>query len=165
MSIDPDIYTPVTENISKGIGQKFCQSSGQGIDFGFFELDALSNPSQEDVFPLVICAKTWAEATDTTDEQHKSPADSGAQITQAVIEKSSDDKFKVKVIKQILWVDGERYELREIFGLASSGNEDANGDDLGKECVICMSEPRDTAVMPCRHMVRSGSLRFYTFFG
>ncbi|CAA7399992.1 unnamed protein product [Spirodela intermedia] len=152
LPMDPDIYTPVTENFQKGIGQKFCQSSGHGIDLGFFELDALSKPSQEDVFPLVVSAKTWAEATPTTDEQHQSPAHSGAQITQAVIEKTNDDKLKVKVIKQILWVDGERYELREIFGLASSANDDTNGDDLGKECVICMSEPRDTAVMPCRHM-------------
>ncbi|CAA7400007.1 unnamed protein product [Spirodela intermedia] len=152
LPMDPDIYTPVTENFQKGIGQKFCQSSGHGIDLGFFELDALSKPSQEDVFPLVVSAKTWAEATPTTDEQRQSPAHSGAQITQAVIEKTNDDKLKVKVIKQILWVDGERYELREIFGLASSANDDTNGDDLGKECVICMSEPRDTAVMPCRHM-------------
>lgn len=27
-------------------------------------------------------------------------------------------------------------------------------DDPGKECVICLTEPKDTAVLPCRHMVR-----------
>ncbi|CAA6663509.1 unnamed protein product [Spirodela intermedia] len=151
LPMDPDIYS-CDGKLSKRDWTEICQSSGHGIDLGFFELDALSKPSQEDVFPLVVSAKTWAEATPTTDEQHQSPAHSGAQITQAVIEKTNDDKLKVKVIKQILWVDGERYELREIFGLASSANDDTNGDDLGKECVICMSEPRDTAVMPCRHM-------------
>jgi E3 ubiquitin-protein ligase MGRN1 len=25
-------------------------------------------------------------------------------------------------------------------------------DESSKECVICMSEPRDTTVMPCRHL-------------
>ncbi|XP_078446591.1 RING/U-box superfamily protein [Wolffia australiana] len=150
----PDIYSPITETFQKGHGQKFCQSSGHGIDLGFFELETLSKPSREDVFPLVVCAKAWSEpvTTTTVDKQPQSLADSGAQITLAVIEKGGGDTFKVKVIKQILWVDGERYELREIFGLASSANEEVDGDDLGKECVICMSEPRDTAVMPCRHM-------------
>lgn len=36
-----------------------------------------------------------------------------------------------------------------------SSTSDENGDnDSGKECVIRLSEPRDTAVLPCRHMVR-----------
>jgi len=27
-----------------------------------------------------------------------------------------------------------------------------NDTDIGRECVICMTEPRDTTVLPCRHM-------------
>ncbi|KAF3684643.1 putative trypsin inhibitor 1-like [Capsicum annuum] len=29
---------------------------------------------------------------------------------------------------------------------------DFDGNDLGKKCVICLSEPRNTTVLPCRHM-------------
>ncbi|KAI3790704.1 hypothetical protein L2E82_03947 [Cichorium intybus] len=73
------------------------------------------------------------------------------QITQAVLEKNNGDHFKVKVIRQILWIDGIRYELREIYGI---GNSEESFDDTGsgEECVICMTEPKDTAVLPCRHM-------------
>jgi hypothetical protein len=76
------------------------------------------------------------------------------QITQAVLEKKNDDNFHVRVIRQILWVAGVRYELREIYGIGSLAAEGFDDSDPGKECVICMIEPKDTAVLPCRHMVR-----------
>ncbi|KAK7832271.1 putative e3 ubiquitin-protein ligase lul4 [Quercus suber] len=74
------------------------------------------------------------------------------QITQAVLEKNNDEHFQVRVVKQILWIDGFRYELREIYGIGSSEAEGFDDSDPGKECVICMTEPKDTAVLPCRHM-------------
>ncbi|PHT88196.1 hypothetical protein T459_10302 [Capsicum annuum] len=36
---------------------------------------------------------------------------------------------------------------------------DFDGNDLGKECVICLSEPRNTTVLPCRHMFVTGKDR------
>ena len=152
--MDPGIYAPVTETFQKGPGQKFCQSVGHGIDLGFFELDSLAKPSPEDVFPLVVLAAAGADTANIIDGKSPTLTDSGAQITFAVIEKSANELFRVKVIKQILWVDGKRYELKEIFGLSGAGNDNSGDDVVGKECVICMSEPSDTAVMPCRHMVR-----------
>lgn len=139
----------------KGVGQKFRQPSGTGIDLGFFELDDLSKPSPaEDVFPLVISAETCSPP-DSVDHIGEPVLDASPhmQITQSVLEKNNDDPFQVKVIKQILWIDEVRYELREIYGIATSavGFDD---NDPGKECVICMTEPKDTAVLPCRHMVR-----------
>ncbi|MQL73814.1 hypothetical protein Taro_006178 [Colocasia esculenta] len=147
----PEIHMPVSVPFQKGLGQKFCQPSGSGIDLGFFALDDLSKPSGEDVFPLIVSAEAFPEPKQTGDGPSK-PQASGAQITQAVIEKRSDGQFQVKVIKQILWVDGERYELKEIFGLADSANAEGSSNDSGEECVICMTEPKNTAVLPCRHM-------------
>lgn len=148
----PEVYVPVKIPFQKGHSQKFCQPSGTGIDLGFFELTDLTKPSPEDVFPLVISAETSLP----TDEEHliDSPpktSSSHIQITQAVLEKNNGDPFKVRVIRQILYIDDVRYELREIYGIGNSA-EGFNDSDSGKECVICMTEPKDTAVLPCRHM-------------
>ncbi|KAJ0092528.1 hypothetical protein Patl1_25453 [Pistacia atlantica] len=151
----PEAYVPVRVPFKKGPGQKFLQPSGTGIDLGFFELDDLSKPSPgEDVFPLVISAETNTPST-SSDEHFGDPEPNTAphtQVTQVVLEKNNDASFQAKVIKQILWVDGVRYELREIYGIGSSAAEGFDDSDPGKECVICMTEPKDTAVLPCRHM-------------
>lgn len=67
-------------------------------------------------------------------------------------------EYQVRVVKQILWVGGMRYELQELYGIGNSADGDFDTNDPGKECVICLSERRDTTVLPCRHMVRSLSL-------
>ncbi|KAF5752305.1 RING/U-box superfamily protein isoform 1 [Tripterygium wilfordii] len=147
----PEAYLPVKIPFKKGPGQRFRQPSGTGMDLGFFELDDLRKPStEEDIFPLVVSAKTCS-STHSPDETEDENTSAHMQITQAVLEKNNDGLFQAKVIRQILWVDRIRYELREIYGIASSAAEEFNESD-GKECVICMTDPKDTAVLPCRHM-------------
>lgn len=81
-----------------------------------------------------------------------------SQTTYAWVEKDGEE-WVARVVKQKLWVKGEQYELQEIYGMEQSrapavgmpaveGFEDIDGN----ECVICMSAPRDTAALPCRHM-------------
>ncbi|XP_044486565.1 LOW QUALITY PROTEIN: probable E3 ubiquitin-protein ligase LUL4 [Mangifera indica] len=151
----PEAYVPVRVPFKKGLGQKFCQPSGTGIDLGFFELDDLSKPSPgEDVFPLVTSVETNVTSP-SSNEHFGDPEPNTAahmQMTQAVLEKSNDTSFLAKVIRQILWVDGVCYELHEIYGVGSSAAEGFDDSDPGKKYVICMTEPKDTAVLPCRHM-------------
>ncbi|KAG6773245.1 hypothetical protein POTOM_020506 [Populus tomentosa] len=154
----PEIYTPRKIPFEKGAGQIFSQPSGTGIDLGFFELDQLSKPSpEEDIFPLVIFAEASSPSLSTsTGQELDKPLptmSTHAQITEAVLVKNNEGHFQVKVAKQILWIDGIRYELRDIFGIANSDGAGVDGEtDSGKECIICMTEPKDTAVLPCRHM-------------
>ncbi|KAM7459285.1 hypothetical protein LguiA_036728 [Lonicera macranthoides] len=149
----PEVYVPVKVQFQKGHNQKFRQPSGTGIDLGFFDLADLSKPSPENAFPLVISAETLSPTNEDERSSDTSSSDVSPrmQITQAVIEKSDEGPFKARVVKQILWIDGFRYELHEIYGIGNSA-EDFNDNDSGKECVICMTEPKDTAVLPCRHM-------------
>ena len=49
--------------------------------------------------------------------------------------------------KQKIWVAGVTYELCEIYGI-----EQSSDDEIGKECVVCLSGECDTTVLPCRHM-------------
>lgn len=154
----PEAFKPTKVAFQKGTAQKFIQPSGTGTDLGFFSLDDLSNPLQEEVYPLVISAETVISPRSGSEEPlvHK-------QVTQACLEKADGDgSFKVKVVKQILWIEGARYELRELYGIDNSTAQDdvASGlEDSGdKECVICLTEPKDTAVMPCRHLVNNFSM-------
>lgn len=57
-------------------------------------------------------------------------------------------------------MDGESFELQEIFGMKDGNSAEATEgqstvDDVevddGEECVICMSEPRSTTILPCRY--------------
>ncbi|KAK9725432.1 hypothetical protein RND81_05G142800 [Saponaria officinalis] len=156
------IFTPVTSTainpvkvpFEKGIAQRFQQPSGTGIDLGFFDLECLEKPTEDDVFPLVIFAEVHSSLQDSDHDFHESSTKSyrRVQATQAVIEKKNDGPFQVKVIRQILWIDGVRYELRDIYGIGNASSEGFSDDDPGKECVICMTEPKNTAVIPCRHL-------------
>ncbi|KAI8003973.1 putative E3 ubiquitin-protein ligase LUL3 [Camellia lanceoleosa] len=105
----PEAYMPVKVPFQKGLGQKFCQPSGTGIDFNFFELDELYRPSSgEDVFPLVISAETCLPSVSTEEHLGNPPPSSfpHMQITQAVIQRNNEKAFHVRVIRQILWIDG-----------------------------------------------------------
>ncbi|XVF06142.1 hypothetical protein REPUB_Repub06bG0022000 [Reevesia pubescens] len=155
MPLYPEMYMPKRIPFQKGLAQKFYQPSGTGIDLGFFELDLLSRPSKkEDIFPLVISAEaSWPSFSANAELDQPLPTMSPhAQFTQAVLNMNNEGNFEVKVIKQILWIDGIRYELREIYGINNSSEQGFDDSESGKACVICITEPKDTAVLPCRHL-------------
>ncbi|KAK7279357.1 hypothetical protein RJT34_24406 [Clitoria ternatea] len=159
-----NVLAPVTVNFQQGLGQKFKQPAGTGIDFSIFEESELLNVGDMDIYPVAIKADASSSDQDGSNEIPTSSS-TNSQITQAVFEKEKGE-FQVKVIKQILWVNGMRYELQEIYGIGNSVESDLDGNDPGKECVICLSEPRDTTVLPCRHMCMCSGcakvLRFQT---
>ncbi|KAL1819561.1 hypothetical protein DCAR_0415845 [Daucus carota subsp. sativus] len=145
------IYAPVTVHFEQGLDQKFRQPSGTGIDFSACEDAELVNDSELEIYPLVVKAETSpSNQRGFADGNHEAGA-SNSQITLAMFEKDRGG-YKVRVLKQILWVNGMRYELQEIYGIGNSVDGDLDGNDRGKECVICLSEPPDTTVLPCRHM-------------
>ena len=113
-----------------------------------------------------ICIRLECVVADEALEDHRDLSDLPAgcamqewiqsQTTYAFLEKH-EDACSVKVCKQTIWVQGLAYELQEIYGLENANAQgrsggDGAGDDIGRECVICMSEPRDTTLLPCRHM-------------
>ncbi|KAJ6699147.1 MAHOGUNIN [Salix purpurea] len=159
-----DLLPPVTVNFEQGLGQKFRQPSGTGIDFTLFEEKELVKEGEMDAYPLAVKAEASPANQNGTEGNQMSGA-MNSQITQAVFEKEKGG-HQVRVMKQILWVNGMRYELQEIFGIGNSVDGDVDPNDPGKECVICLSEPRDTAVLPCRHMCMCSGcakvLRFQT---
>ncbi|XVE76194.1 hypothetical protein DITRI_Ditri12bG0153700 [Diplodiscus trichospermus] len=149
------ILPPVTVPFEQGLGQKFRQPSGTGIDFSMFEESELLKVDEGDIYHLAVKAEALPVNQNGSDGNQVSGA-TNSQITQAVFEKEKGE-YQTRVVKQILWVNGMRYELQEIYGIGNSVDNDVDANDPGKECVICLSEPRDTTVLPCRHMCMCSS--------
>ncbi|CAK9143236.1 unnamed protein product [Ilex paraguariensis] len=143
------LLRPVTIPFQQGHGQKFRQPSGTGIDFTMFKETELAKESDIEVYPLVV----RAEAYPLNEGEAEGNPPGNSQISLALFEKKEKDEHQqVRVKNQILCVSGMRYELQEIYGIGNSVDGDFDGNDPGIECVICLSEPRDTTVLPCRHI-------------
>lgn len=159
-SMKENILPPLTVPFEQGLGQKFRQPSGTGIDFSMFEESELLKVDEVDIYHLAVKADALPVNQNESDGGQASGA-MNSQTTQAVFEKEKGE-YQVRVVKQILWVNGMRYELQEIYGIGNSvDNNDVEENDPGKECVICLSEPRDTTVLPCRHMVKTATYSFF----
>ncbi|KAJ4833852.1 hypothetical protein Tsubulata_048026 [Turnera subulata] len=143
---------PVTVSFEQGLHQIFKQPSGTGIDFSAFYKEELTKENDTGVFPLVIKAEVCLSKNDGSED---SPI-SNSLISLAVFGKKENGEYLVRVVKQILWADGEMYELKEIYGIGNSVDVESDENDIGKECVICLRKQRDTAVLPCRHMCMCG---------
>ncbi|KAF7143557.1 hypothetical protein RHSIM_Rhsim05G0182100 [Rhododendron simsii] len=164
-STKENMLTPVTVPFEQGLGQKFRQPCGTGIDFSTFEETELLKEGEMEAYPLAVKAEAIPVSPTGSADGNPEGGASNSQITKAVFEKEKGE-YQVRVVKQILWVNGIRYELQEIYGIGNSVDNDFDGNDPGKECVICLSEPRDTTVLPCRHMCMCSGcaklLRFQT---
>lgn len=67
----------------------------------------------------------------------------------------AQDEHEVRVMEQKIRIKGVTYKLQEIYGMGPAGVKADPKADLNDEerlCVICLSNIRDTTVLPCRHM-------------
>jgi hypothetical protein len=88
------------------------------------------------------------------------------QFTYCSFVQTSSGVTTIKPFKQKIIIEGQAYELADIYGFESqmptdSGEsqpsenavvniEDSDPDD--SKCVVCITDQADTAVIPCRHM-------------
>lgn len=156
-------------NVRSGDEEKRSKEAGgvELFDFSSFRESDLVYEEGSLRFPLVIVLEVL--------ENGKSPQ---SQSTFCTFSKSASGAWTVKMLKQKVQVEGLTYELQEIYGidgsLAAAPKSDASGggdgtasgekagslDEIdlpdGAECIICMCEPRNTTVLPCRHMCLCG---------
>ncbi|KAI8893539.1 hypothetical protein BC833DRAFT_607988 [Globomyces pollinis-pini] len=75
-----------------------------------------------------------------------------SQATFVAFGKANHDQYDIISTKQLLLIDGMSFVLQEIFGFSETEDERNVNQISMKECVVCMSETKDTLVLPCRHL-------------
>lgn len=131
----------VVQDFSGGLGQKFFASREQALDLMDHPIEKLTYKPQDtpETYPIIIKLQYKGDHRDEVKSQY----------TYASLI-AVNNKWDIQVIKQKVRYGSNVYEIKEIYGVSAKGKED--DDAMGRECVICMSDPRDTAVLPCRHL-------------
>ncbi|KAL6593829.1 hypothetical protein ACP70R_048730 [Stipagrostis hirtigluma subsp. patula] len=154
---------PVKVPFKEGHGQEFKQPYG-GIDVSLFEESELTKVGEGGVFPLALKVEVAASSNQESEQNQESEA-TKCLIKLAVLVKKESGAYGVRFVQQSLWIDGRRYVFQEIFG-HQNATEKTTNQDSSEACVICLAEPKDTAVLPCRHMVAyAGGVLKSTDFG
>ncbi|XP_027467533.1 E3 ubiquitin-protein ligase MGRN1 isoform X5 [Zalophus californianus] len=137
-----------TVHYKRGVSQQFSLPSFK-IDFCEWKDDELNFDLDRGVFPVVIQA--------VVDEGDVVEVTGHAHVLLAAFEKHVDGSFSVKPLKQKQIVDRVSYLLQEIYGIENKNNQetkpsDEENSDNSSECVVCLSDLRDTLILPCRHL-------------
>ncbi|XP_046710797.1 E3 ubiquitin ligase RNF157 isoform X3 [Silurus meridionalis] len=136
-----------TVHFKRGVCQQFCLPS-HSVNLSEWSDEELLFDMDKEVFPMVVQA-----VVDEGDEHL-----GHAHILLATFEKHTDGSYCVKPLKQKQVVDGVSYLLQEIYGIENKYNSqeskvaDDEISDNSAECVVCLSDVRDTLILPCRHL-------------
>uniref|UniRef100_A0A673BZ93 E3 ubiquitin-protein ligase n=1 Tax=Sphaeramia orbicularis TaxID=375764 RepID=A0A673BZ93_9TELE len=136
-----------TVHFKRGVCQQFCLPS-HTVNLSEWADDELLFDMDKEVFPMVVQA-----VVDEGDEHL-----GHSHILLATFEKHMDGSYCVKPLKQKQVVDGVSYLLQEIYGIENKYNSqeskvaDDEISDNSAECVVCLSDVRDTLILPCRHL-------------
>ncbi|XP_073462261.1 E3 ubiquitin ligase RNF157 isoform X2 [Aquarana catesbeiana] len=145
-------YIPKASNLQsetvyfkKGVSQQFCLPS-HTVDPSEWRDEELTFDLDREVYPMVVHA--------VVEEEHIGHS----HVLMATFERHADSSYCVKPLKQKQVVDGVSYLLQEIYGIENKYNshdskvtEDEVSDNSA-ECVVCLSDVRDTLILPCRHL-------------
>eukprot|EP01026_Neomeris_dumetosa_P020824 TRINITY_DN1841_c0_g1_i11.p1 TRINITY_DN1841_c0_g1~~TRINITY_DN1841_c0_g1_i11.p1 ORF type:complete len:378 (-),score=50.75 TRINITY_DN1841_c0_g1_i11:604-1737(-) len=145
------------------------------LDLNLLNRETIGDLIGKDTYPIIIRIECLldSQSNDTHTLSELRPGDPipkwvQAQTSYTILhcDTRNNNKWDAQVVKQKIWVNGSAYVLQDLYGIEggvsqssdvhdSSGKNTTGGqdDDLenGHECVICLTAPKDTAVLPCRH--------------
>ncbi|XP_076616358.1 E3 ubiquitin ligase RNF157 isoform X5 [Chaetodon auriga] len=136
-----------TVHFKRGVCQQFCLPS-HTVNLSEWADEELLFDMDKEIFPMVV------QAVVDEGEEHLGHS----HILLATFEKHMDGSYCVKPLKQKQVVDGVSYLLQEIYGIENKYNSqeskvaDDEISDNSAECVVCLSDVRDTLILPCRHL-------------
>jgi len=146
MSYRTDRQSTTETRFERGLGQAFEQRPEDFFDASTFTEEQLSHNAEERYYPVVIVIQSDSATAMKLNSSERSTPIVTQQTTFANVIHCSDDTYVIKPIKQKILCSGRTFIVHDIFGLENGENE------TGRECVICMTDARDTAVLPCRHL-------------
>jgi hypothetical protein len=129
-----------------GMNNIYEQPMEQFLDVTKYQDDDLVYKGDKNYYPVVIILS--AKATIKLCE-NASQAQRISQITYVALIQCADGTYAMKPAKQKLRFNDNTYSVYDIYGLDQQDNTDP---DKMNECVICISEPRTTVLVPCRHL-------------
>jgi len=123
-----------------GPNQSFSQSSHIFRPSKYPAGDLVFSPDRRDIPVVVHCVAL------------EGPQPRQSQATLAAVERQPDGGHFLKPLKQRHFMAGLTYLLQELYGIENKGEQETDTAYDGAECVICMSDLRDTLILPCRHL-------------
>ncbi|KAJ3415318.1 hypothetical protein HDV05_005188 [Chytridiales sp. JEL 0842] len=129
------------------------------------EEDVEDDESEDGVYyyPLVIVIEALPEKVESGFAEKNETSINSQSTYIHLTYNPATDTCDLKVLKQKVMIDNISYTLQEIYGFTDptgtgstepsppTGPEEEDLQTM-RECVICMSEPKDTAPLPCRHL-------------
>ncbi|KNC56417.1 uncharacterized protein AMSG_02388 [Thecamonas trahens ATCC 50062] len=123
---------------SAGMDVQYAVPAGHEFVPAAYDEAELVKTSAMVAYPVVVVAETAPMAVHQG-VQHQ-------VMTTYCTLTATGGRYAIRVLKQIVQIADCYYLLHDIFGVV---NDD---DDESNECVVCITDPRDTAVLPCRHL-------------
>lgn len=147
-----DGIDPVKTPFVAGDSQIFQQTHDRGLDVRQYKSVELQRVDI-DRYPIVI----QLEAEYPSDS--KVPAEERV-VSQTTFAKlvPKDGTFILKIISQQVLVNGNIYKILNLYGIGgkegttTKTQNDALNTNTPDECVVCLTEPCDTACEPCSHL-------------
>eukprot|EP01112_Ceratiomyxa_fruticulosa_P017957 TRINITY_DN5681_c0_g1_i2.p1 TRINITY_DN5681_c0_g1~~TRINITY_DN5681_c0_g1_i2.p1 ORF type:complete len:452 (-),score=113.66 TRINITY_DN5681_c0_g1_i2:246-1601(-) len=159
-----------------GLEQTFSLPLVGPLSLTSYKPEELSNMLPGGLIPVLISLKSSVVDSDKKLEENITTKDKDSkdkdklqnqpnrvvrhQLTYATLIFCTDGTYAIKVFRQKVHFGGSVFGVHDIFGI------DNNDGGENRECVVCMTEPRDTIVLPCRHCCLCGAcaemMRFQT---
>lgn len=131
---------------SKGFGQLVETPLEKAFDLSKYEPEALIYKPEVKVFPVVITVDVVKDSKSEDVYESEGSGMIESQTTYATLIPTGEGGYSIKPVKVTTRYGGTTYLVHDLYG------SDSVTDDGGRECVICMCDPRNITVYPCNHM-------------
>lgn len=146
--IHPDLPKASIVNFDEGLKQDVVDQKEFQIDLSKYTGKPLFQYTR-DFYPIIITIESAAAAS------AEPSGGSGYQnlITYGCFAPNpKNNKIEFKGLAQCLIAQGDIYKMQEIFGIDESVHNNQDEDDESLDCIICLTEKKNTVVMPCGHL-------------